>query len=96
MLWFSSDLVPPRTLAGVTAFGISRMTFPEDDEEEDDYNEDEDEVFVVRTPCWAQGIDQERSGELAWCLNMLMMTLFLWQAVTGMQILNRIWDNRPA
>jgi hypothetical protein len=29
-------------------------------------------------------------------LNMLMMTLFLWQAVTGMQILNRIWDNRPA
>ncbi len=29
-------------------------------------------------------------------LNMLMMTLFLWQAVTGMQILNKIWDNRPA
>ena len=29
-------------------------------------------------------------------LNMLMMTLFLWQAVTGMQILNRIWENRPA
>ncbi|MBM5824440.1 MAG: DUF4079 domain-containing protein [Cyanobacteria bacterium M_surface_10_m2_119] len=28
-------------------------------------------------------------------LNMLMMTLFLWQAVTGMQILNRIWENRP-
>jgi hypothetical protein len=29
-------------------------------------------------------------------LNMLMMTLFLWQAVSGMQILNKIWDNRPA
>jgi hypothetical protein len=28
-------------------------------------------------------------------LNMLMMTLFLWQAVSGMQILNRIWENRP-
>jgi hypothetical protein len=28
-------------------------------------------------------------------LNMLMMTLFLWQAVTGMQILNKIWENRP-
>ena len=29
-------------------------------------------------------------------LNMLMMTLFLWQAVTGMQIVNKIWENRPA
>ncbi len=29
-------------------------------------------------------------------LNMLMMTLFLWQAVSGMQILNKIWDSRPA
>ena len=29
-------------------------------------------------------------------LNMLMMTLFLWQAVSGMQILNKIWTNRPA
>lgn len=29
-------------------------------------------------------------------LNMLMMTLFLWQALTGMQILNKIWENRPA
>ncbi|MFM7286630.1 MAG: DUF4079 domain-containing protein [Cyanobium sp.] len=28
-------------------------------------------------------------------LNMLMMTLFLWQAVTGMQIVNKIWENRP-
>ena len=29
-------------------------------------------------------------------LNMGMMTLFLWQAFTGLQILNKIWDNRPA
>jgi hypothetical protein len=29
-------------------------------------------------------------------LNMLMMTLFLWQAVSGMQIANKIWENRPA
>jgi len=29
-------------------------------------------------------------------LNMLMMTLFLWQAVTGLQILNKIWESRPA
>ncbi len=27
-------------------------------------------------------------------LNMGMMTLFLWQAVSGMQIMNRIWINR--
>lgn len=29
-------------------------------------------------------------------LNMVVMTLFLWQAVTGMQIVNKIWENRPA
>ena len=29
-------------------------------------------------------------------LNMVMMTLFLWQAVTGMQIVNKIWESRPA
>ena len=27
-------------------------------------------------------------------LNMGMLTLFLWQAVSGMEILNRIWENR--
>ena len=27
-------------------------------------------------------------------LNMLVMTLFLWQAVTGLQILNKIWTSR--
>jgi hypothetical protein len=25
-----------------------------------------------------------------------VVTLFLWQAVTGMQIVNKIWENRPA
>ncbi len=29
-------------------------------------------------------------------LNMGVMTLFLWQAVSGLQILNKIWENRPA
>ena len=29
-------------------------------------------------------------------LNMAMMTMFLWQAVSGFQILNKIWENRPA
>ena len=27
-------------------------------------------------------------------LNMLVMTLFLWQAVSGMQILNKIWTSQ--
>ncbi|MCP9841205.1 DUF4079 domain-containing protein [Synechococcus sp. J7-Johnson] len=27
-------------------------------------------------------------------LNMTLMTLFLWQAVTGMQIVNKIWTDR--
>ena len=27
-------------------------------------------------------------------LNMGMLTLFLWQAVSGMEIMNRIWMNR--
>ena len=29
-------------------------------------------------------------------LNMSVMTLFLWQAFSGLQILNKIWENRPA
>ena len=29
-------------------------------------------------------------------MNMGVFTLFLWQAVSGMQILNKIWENRPA
>jgi hypothetical protein len=27
-------------------------------------------------------------------LNMSLMSLFLWQAVTGMQIINKIWTER--
>ena len=27
-------------------------------------------------------------------LNMGVMTLFLWQAVSGMEIVNKIWSNR--
>ena len=27
-------------------------------------------------------------------LNMGMLTLFLWQAVSGMEIVNKIWTNR--
>ena len=29
-------------------------------------------------------------------LNMALMTLFLWQALSGVQILNNIWEKRPA
>jgi hypothetical protein len=27
-------------------------------------------------------------------LNMGMLTLFLWQAVSGMELVNKIWTNR--
>ena len=46
------------------------------------------------TPLMQQGNLIARKAHVG--LNMLMMTLFLWQAVSGMQILNKIWDNRPA
>jgi hypothetical protein len=46
------------------------------------------------TPLMQQGNLIARKAHVV--LNMLMMTLFLWQAVSGMQILNKIWDNRPA
>jgi len=29
-------------------------------------------------------------------MNMGVVTLFFWQAVSGLQILNKIWENRPA
>ena len=29
-----------------------------------------------------------------WDLNMGMLTLFLWQAFSGMEIVNKIWTNR--
>jgi hypothetical protein len=46
------------------------------------------------TPLMQQGNLIARKAHVG--LNMLMMTLFLWQAVSGMQILNKIWENRPA
>ena len=46
------------------------------------------------TPLMQQGHLVARKAHVG--LNMLMVTLFLWQAVSGMQILNKIWENRPA
>ena len=51
-------------------------------------------LAVALIPLIQQGNLAARKAHVG--LNMLMMTLFLWQAVTGMQILNKIWENRPA
>jgi hypothetical protein len=51
-------------------------------------------LAVALIPLIQQGNLLARKAHVG--LNMLMMTLFLWQAVSGMQILNKIWDNRPA
>ena len=51
-------------------------------------------LAVALIPLIQQGNLLARKAHVG--LNMLMMTLFLWQAVSGMQILNRIWENRPA
>ncbi|MEB3296599.1 MAG: DUF4079 domain-containing protein [Cyanobacteriota bacterium] len=51
-------------------------------------------LAVALVPLIQQGNLVARKAHVG--LNMLMMTLFLWQAVTGMQILNKIWENRPA
>lgn len=51
-------------------------------------------LAAALTPLMQQGNLIARKAHVG--LNMLMMTLFLWQAVSGMQILNRIWENRPA
>ncbi|MEB3261717.1 MAG: DUF4079 domain-containing protein [Cyanobacteriota bacterium] len=51
-------------------------------------------LAVALVPLIQQGNLLARKAHVG--LNMLMMTLFLWQAVTGMQILNKIWENRPA
>ena len=45
------------------------------------------------TPLMQQGNLIARKAHVG--LNMLMVTLFLWQAVSGLQILNKIWENRP-
>jgi hypothetical protein len=51
-------------------------------------------LAVALIPMIQQGNLLARKAHVG--LNMLMMTLFLWQAVTGMQIVNKIWENRPA
>ncbi|QVL52683.1 MAG: DUF4079 domain-containing protein [Cyanobium sp. M30B3] len=51
-------------------------------------------LAVALIPLIQQGNLLARKAHVG--LNMLMMTLFLWQAVSGMQILNKIWENRPA
>jgi hypothetical protein len=50
-------------------------------------------MAVALIPLIQQGNLVARKAHVG--LNMLMMTLFLWQAVSGMQILNKIWENRP-
>jgi hypothetical protein len=51
-------------------------------------------LAVALIPMIQQGNLLARKAHVG--LNMLMMTLFLWQAVSGMQIVNKIWENRPA
>jgi MFS family permease len=51
-------------------------------------------LAVALIPMIQQGNLLARKAHVG--LNMLMMTLVLWQAVSGMQILNKIWENRPA
>jgi hypothetical protein len=51
-------------------------------------------LAVSLTPLMQQGNLIARKAHVG--LNMAMMTLFLWQAVSGFQILNKIWENRPA
>ncbi|MCP9881811.1 DUF4079 domain-containing protein [Cyanobium sp. Alchichica 3B3-8F6] len=51
-------------------------------------------LAVALTPLMQQGNLIARKAHVG--LNMAMMTLFLWQAVSGLQILNKIWENRPA
>jgi hypothetical protein len=51
-------------------------------------------VAVSLTPMMQHGNLVARKAHVG--LNMAMVTLFLWQAVSGMQILNKIWENRPA
>jgi hypothetical protein len=44
------------------------------------------------SPLMQQGYVIARKAHVG--LNMLVMSLFLWQAVSGMQIVNKIWTNR--
>jgi MFS family permease len=51
-------------------------------------------LAVALIPMIQQGNLMARKAHVG--LNMGLMTLFLWQAVSGMQIVAKIWDNRPA
>ena len=51
-------------------------------------------IAASLTPLMQQGNLIARKANVG--LNMGLMTLFLWQAVSGMQIVAKIWENRPA
>ena len=51
-------------------------------------------LAVSLSPLMQQGNLIARKAHVG--LNMAMMTLFLWQAFSGLQILAKIWENRPA
>jgi hypothetical protein len=51
-------------------------------------------IAASLTPLMQQGNLIARKAHVG--LNMGLMTLFLWQAVSGMQIVAKIWENRPA
>ena len=51
-------------------------------------------VAAALTPLMQQGHVIARKVHVG--LNMTLMSLFLWQAVSGMQIVAKIWENRPA
>ena len=50
-------------------------------------------IAAALTPLMQQGNLIARKAHVG--LNMGLMTLFLWQAVSGMQIVAKIWENRP-
>jgi hypothetical protein len=51
-------------------------------------------IAASLTPLMQQGNLIARKAHVG--LNMGLMSLFLWQAVSGMQIVAKIWENRPA
>jgi len=51
-------------------------------------------IAAALAPLMQSGNELARKAHVG--LNMTLVTLFLWQAVTGMQIVNKIWENRPA
>ena len=49
-------------------------------------------IAASLTPLMQQGNLIARKAHVG--MNMLVMTLFLWQAVSGVEIVNKIWTNR--